>query len=101
MRRGFAGEVHAEVFIGQLGLGEGVLALDVAEVGGGMGPECFAIGEQEVEGAVRCDLGGQLAQGVGQLFDAGNAGVGFPQLLHDPAEGLFAVGVAYGLEVGV
>ncbi|MPN12430.1 hypothetical protein SDC9_159748 [bioreactor metagenome] len=76
-------------------------ALDVAEVGCGMGPERFTVGEQEVEGAVRSDLRGQLAQGVGQLFDAGHAGMGLPQLLHDPAEGLFAVRVANGLEVGM
>jgi len=51
--RGFAGEVHAEILVGQLCLGEGVAALDIAEVGGRMGPERFAVGEQEV---VTCSL---------------------------------------------
>ena len=59
---GFLGEVYAQVFVGQLGLGEGVAALGKAQVGGGVGPERFAVGEQEVKGAVRCNASCELAQ---------------------------------------
>ncbi len=99
--RGFMGEVDAQVLVRQMRLRKGVAALGVAQRGRRMGPECFAVGQQEVERSVRRDACREVAQGMGQLLDAGQAGVRFPQLLHDPAEGPFAVGVADGAEMGV
>lgn len=99
--RGFGGEVHGQVFVGQLGCGEGVAALGVEQVGGGVAPQGLAVGEQEVEGAVWRDTACQLLQGDGELFNAGHTGMGLPQLLHDPAKGQFAVCGAYGAKVRV
>ncbi len=99
--RGFVREVDAQILIRELGLGKWMAALGVAQRGRRMRPERFAVGQQEVESAVRCDPGREIAQGMGQLLDAGQARMRFPQLLHDPAERALAVGVADGAEMGV
>ena len=84
-----------------MGLGKGVAAFDVAQVCGGMGPQRLSVGQQEVEGAVRRDAPGQFAQRMREFLHAGQAGMGLPELLKNPAEGLLAVGVAYRMEVGM
>ena len=43
----------AQVFVGQVRMGERVLPLDVAEVGRAVRPQRLAVGQHEVEGAVR------------------------------------------------
>ena len=43
----------------------------------------------------------EFAQGQGQLLDAGDVGMRLGQLLHQPAEGVFAVGVAHRMEAAV
>ena len=78
-----------------------MFALDVVQVGGRIGPQRQAIAQQKVEGPMGRDLRRQLAQGQGQLGDAGHASVRLGQLLHDPAEGALAVGVAHGPEAAV
>lgn len=50
---------------------------------------------------MRRDALGQLAQRVGEFLHAGQAGMRLPQLLENPAEGLFAVGVSHRVEVGM
>ncbi len=64
-----------------------------------MGPEGLPVGQQEVEGAVRCDARREFTQGEGQFLHAGHVGMGFGKLLHDPAERVLAVGGADGVEV--
>ena len=78
LRGRLAREVHAEVFVAELGLGKWMLPLYVAEMGGSVGPESFAVREQEVERAMGRNLGCQLAQGVGEFFNAGDTGMRFP-----------------------
>ena len=54
----------------------------------------MAVAEQAVEGAVRRRHRQQLGQGAAEFGDAGHGGMGFGQLLHQPAERPLAVGVA-------
>ena len=49
----------------------------------------------------RGDARRQLAQRERQLLDAGHAGMRLGQLLHDPAEGVLAVGAAHRVEAAV
>ena len=84
-------EVDTQVFIRQMRLCKRMPAFRVAKICGCMGPEGLAIGEQEIEGAMGCDDSRQFPQRARQFFDAGNGRMGFRQLLHDPAKGVFAV----------
>ena len=100
--RGQRRKVDAQVLVGQLSPRRtGASPLQRPQLRGGMGPQRLPIGQQQVEGAVPRQLRQQLAQRAAQLVDAGHAGVRLGQLLHQPAEGAFAVGVAHRAEGAV
>ena len=60
-----------------------------------MRPQRLAVAEHKVERAVAGNALAQLAQGQRQFGHAGHPGMGFSQLLHDPAKRPFAVGAAH------
>jgi len=99
--RGFMREIDAQILVRQMGLGKRMAALGVAQRGGCMGPQRLPVGQQEIEGAVRRNARRQFAQRMGQFLDAGQGRVRFPELLHDPAKGALAVGIADRAVVGV
>ena len=66
-----------------------------------MRPQRLAVAEQEVEGAVARHLRHQLGQRLAQVRHARQAGVVLGQLLQQPAEGAFAVGLADRVVGGV
>ena len=76
-------------------MGKGVPAFDVNQVGRAMRPQGLAVGQQKVERPMLRDLRHQLAQREREFGHAGHAGMGFGHLLHQPAKGPLAVGVAH------
>jgi hypothetical protein len=66
-------KVDAQVFVANLGVGEGVAALDIVQLCGRMGPQRQAIAQQEIEGAVLGQSRRQFAQGQAQLVDPRHA----------------------------
>ena len=68
-----------------------MLAQHVVQLGAGVGPQCLAVAEQKVEGAVLGDALRQFTQGVGEFSLGGHAGVRLVHLLQHPAKGQLAV----------
>jgi len=82
-------------------LAEGVGPLQPMQRGAGMRPQRLAVGQQQVEGAVRGGDRQELAQRARQLGDGRHRSMRLGQLLHQPAEGQLAVGAAHGAEAAV
>ena len=95
------GKVHFHLFIAQGSRCEGILAHQVMQMGAGMRPQGRAVGQQHVEGAVACNLRHQFGQGVVDFFHTRQGGVRLGQFLHQPAKGVFAIGIAHGAKVAV
>ncbi len=71
--RHFSADLH--VFVFQVHFAKRVFTHQVMQLGAGMCPQRLAVAQQEVERAVLRDSGDQLAQGQGEFFDTGHAGV--------------------------
>ena len=66
-----------------------------------MRPKRLAIGQQHVESAMRGNLRRQLAQSAGEFLHGRHAGMRLGQLLHQPAKGALAVGIAHRVKMAV